>query len=139
MSVTNREIYTGALALIAENANSVNTEDYEDRAPYLIASFCSSNASLDKKIRKMDNLPDASRFSPVYLSLEFDFPLCDRLTSAASLYTASMLTIDEDATLSDSLYDKYCDAISSLETCYSSGEHTTISDCRSITERYFFD
>ena len=139
MSVTNREIYTGALSLIGEGVNSANIEDYEERAPYLIASFCSSNSSLDKKIRKAEKLPEALKFSPVYLSLEIEFPLCDKLTGAASLYTASMLIIDEDSDLSDSLYDKYCDAVASLSAIYSMEDINHISTRESIKEEYFFD
>ncbi len=141
MSVTNREIYTGALSLIGEVANSVNIEDYEERVPYLIASFCSSNSSLDKRIRKSEKLPEAHKFSPVYLPLELEFPLCEKLTSAAELYTASMLTIDEDSELSDSLYDKYCDAIASIGSTYEALEKQSIptASCESIKENYFFD
>ncbi len=165
MPVTNRDIYNNSLALIGEDISGINLEDYEERAPYLIASFCSLNTSLDKKIRTMDGLDAAFSFSPVYLSLDLDFPLCDRLTSAAALYTASMLVIDEDPDLSDSLYDKYCDNIASTESYYTlpkTSEPTTdqptvtppeteepeepeepeefpMATCESIVERYFFD
>ena len=151
MSVTNREIYTSALSLIGETANNENIADYEERAPYLIASFCSSNTSLDKKIRKAEDLSNAARFSPIYLSLERDFPLCDILASAAALYTASMLTIDEDDDLSDSLYDKYCDTMASLNASYSAEEQrivivpepestpAPIANLESIKDVYFFD
>ena len=137
MSLTNRDIYTSALSLIGEAVSSINVEDYEERAPYLIASFCSANASLDKRIRKREGLGAPTRFSPVYLALEKDFPMCDSLSGAASLYCAAMLVIDEDAALSDSLYDKYCDAVSSLSLEYSPGSE--MSECGSIVEKYFFN
>ena len=141
MSVTNREIYTGALSLIGEMPNGVNIEDYEERAPYLIASFCSSNSSLDKRIRRMESIPAGSRFSPVYLPLESEFPLCEKLISAAELYTAAMLILDEDNKLSDSLYDKYCDSVASLSAIYYAKDHTLtpIADCGSIKDCYFCD
>lgn len=144
MYVTNLDIYNSSLALIGETTEAINIEDYEERAPYIIASFCSLNSALDKKIRDADNLNAAYSFSPVYLSLEQEFPLCEKLVSAASLYTASMLVIDEDTDLSDSLYDKYCDNISSIEAYYSSKKLTGTENAikvttESISERYFFD
>ena len=157
MSITNREIYNNALVHIGESAYSTNTGDYESRAPYLIAAFCSTAKSIDKQIRKKEGLATQSNFSPVCLSLSDYFPLCDRLASAAALYVASILVIDEDSELSDSLYDKYCDNIASVAAeieavsagSSSSGstssdssdteDSTTSATCESITERYFFD
>ena len=137
MSLTNREIYNTSLSLIGESAASLNVEDYEERAPYLIASFCCANASLDKRIRKCDSLGTAKHFSPVYLGLDAEFPLCEPLTSAASIFCAAMLVIDDDSSLSDSLYDKYCDLISTLSMTYSVEDQQ--GECSSIVEKYFFD
>ena len=134
MSVTNRDIYNNALVCIGERVNGENTADYEERAPYLIASFCSLAKSTDKSIRKAEGLDAQPKFSPVFISLDDQFPLCDRLMPSAAVYVAAMLVIDEDADLSDSLYDKYCDSMATL--AMSGGLE---SSCETIAEKYFFD
>lgn len=159
MAVTNRDIYNNSLALIGESLSGEYVDDYEERAPYLIASVAYQTLTLDKKIRTVDGLDAAESFSPVYLSLDLDFPLCERLAFPAALYVASLLVIDEDPDLSDTLYDKYCDSVSSLDAAYtvsadSSGStstdtsapdtgtedsETVTATCESIVERYFYD
>ena len=41
MSNTNKQIYEGALGLIGELNDPMLCEDYEERAPYILAAFCS--------------------------------------------------------------------------------------------------
>ena len=124
----NVDIYNAALALIAQSIESSDIADYEERAPYLIASFCSTAKKLDADIRRAKKLDAQTKFSPVCISLDSNFPLCDELTSAASLYVAAMLVIDEDEALSDSIYDKYCDAISTIMAESACSESTSIVD-----------
>ena len=133
MSITCKDIYTNALVHIGEASNGEFSADYEDRAPYLIASFCSLAKGIDKKIRKAQGLTAQNKFSPVFLSLDSSFPLCDDLSPVAALYVAAMLVIDEDAKLSDTLYDKYCDGMASLSAEYD------IANCESTQDKYFFD
>ena len=147
--IINREIYNNALVHIGQSAETANTDDYEARTPYLIAAFCSTVRSLDKKLRKIEGLGTQNAFSPVHLSLDQYFPLCDRFIPAAALYVASMLVIDEDAELADSLYDKYCDNVASIaaecESIASAGSGSSsdgseqLSICESIVDRYYFD
>ena len=149
--IVNSEIYNNALVHIGQSAETANTEDYEERAPYLLAAFCSTVKSLDKKARKIDGAAGSQpSFSPVCLGLDQYFPLTDRFVPAAALYVACMLVIDEDADLADSLYDKYCDNVASIAAeCEAAsvsitpptedGEQLSICECESITERYFFD
>ena len=133
MSILNVDIYSAALALIGQSLESPDVADYDERAPYLIASFCSTVKKLDVDIRRAKKLEAQNKFSPVCLALEDTFPLCDELTSAASLYVAAMLVIDEDEALSDSIYDKYCDAIATIMAeGYS-------SESKSIIDIYDFD
>ncbi|MBP3314985.1 MAG: hypothetical protein J6M03_04095 [Clostridia bacterium] len=148
MSSTNKQIYQSALGLIGELNDPMLCEDYEERAPYILASFCSLASEIDKKLRIIDSLDAGPSFSHVCLSLDAAFPLCDRLSPAASLYLAAMLVLGEDDGLSDSLYDKYCDAISSIASSVGmasssdSGEGESSGGsaiCESISERYFFD
>ena len=145
----NKEIYSSALSLLDQRGDDGINEDYEERAPYLIAAFCSTVRSLDKKMRKIEGLGTQNAFSPVHLSLDQYFPLCDRFIPAAALYVASMLVIDEDAELADSLYDKYCDNVASIaaecESIASAGSGSSsdgseqLSICESIVDRYYFD
>lgn len=128
MSYTNNDIYLSALALIDESAKKGDTLDLEERAPFIIASFCSTCKSLDKRLRERDSLEAQPKFSSVKLALESEFPLCDALSAPASAYLASMLVIDENPALSESLYDKYCDIIASIGAECS---------CSAISDVYF--
>ena len=155
MSITNKEIYNGALALIGELNGNYDCEDYEEHAPYLLASFCSLASDLDKKLREIDNLETASAFSHVFLSLDSVFPLCDRFVPLATMYLGAMLVIDDDPDLSDSIYEKYCDAISDISATIAAEleaikaasepepepepEPERMAICESIVEKYFFD
>ena len=147
--IINREIYNNALVHIGQSTDTANTSDYEERAPYLLAAFCATVKSLDKKVRKIDGSGSQTTFSSVFQSLDQYFPLSDRFIPAAALYVASLLVIDEDSALSDSLYDKYCDNVASIAAEIESASATSsdastdgseqLSICESITERYFFD
>ena len=112
--MTNREIYEAALHLLAQPAESGENEDFEERAPFLIAAFCNEVSEVAGWMRGMMGLSDGTSFDRVCLDMDEEFPLPDRFATAAALYVAAMLVLDEDASLSDRLYDRYCDAISSL-------------------------
>jgi hypothetical protein len=151
--MTGNDLLKSATALVCERLDGESEQDYAERAPYILAAFCSLASEIDKRLRIVDSLEEQPRFSHVCLSLEADFPLCDRLAPAATIYLAAMLVIGENDELSDSLYDKYCDAIASIgssvgvATSSSSGSDTGSDDtqsggkaiCESISERYFFD
>ena len=149
MSYTNREIYENALRLIGETGEDDLCSDYEERAPYVLASFCSQVTDVDKRIRLIENIEAAKDFNKLYLDLDGNFPLCDKLLGCASLYLAAMLLADNDYELSDSFYDKYCDAIATLSASVgiassssggeSGGSEAVSAVCESRVERYFFD
>ena len=130
MIYTNDDVYQMALALIDERELDGDTTDLEERAPYLIASFCALCKNLDKKIRERDDLDEQSSFSLIRLNLSQTFPLSEPLVVPAATYLASMLIADENPTLSESLYDKYCDAIAILGAECS---------CSAISNIYFVD
>lgn len=109
----NRDLYTSALCLLAESLEDGENEDYEERAPYLLAAFCSEIADVDKNFRRAEGT-QAPIHDSIYLDLDADFPLSERFGTAASLYLAAMLILDSDEERSDSLYEKYCDSISSI-------------------------
>lgn len=125
----NRDLYTSALCLLAESLEDGENEDYEERAPYLLAAFCTEIAEVDKKLR-LSQGTQAKAHDPVYLDLDTDFPLSDRFSNAASLYLAAMLILDSDEERSDSLYEKYCDSISSIAD-------SIPASTESIVNRYF--
>jgi hypothetical protein len=149
MSYTNREIYENALRLLGETGGGDYCEDYEERAPYVIASFCTQATDVDKRIRLIENMEEVGDFNKLYLDLDSDFPLCDKLLSCASLYLAAMLLSDNDYELADSFYDKYCDAIATVSASVgiasvsdgdnSNGSEAVSAICESIVDRYFFD
>ena len=112
----NKNIYDSALSLLSESVDSEDNEDLEERAPYLIAAFCSECSEIDERLRKSEGQKEAEDFNPVWMPLDARFPLVKRLAHPASLYLAAMLIIDEDPTLSDKFYDMYCDEISKIAT-----------------------
>ena len=110
----NRDIYVSALRLIGETAES--NEDYEDRAPYLLAAFFTESAETDAAYRKEHSLAPHVRVSSVCVPLDTEFPYADRFVSAASAYLAAMLVIDENMELSDKLFDRYCDSLATIQS-----------------------
>ena len=130
MAYTNNDIYQTALSLIAERELDGDVTDLDERAPYLIASFCGLCKSLDKKLRERDSLEEQPTFSLLKLNLSESFPLSEPLVIPAATYLASMLIADENPSLSERLYDKYCDEIAMLGAECS---------CSAITNVYFVD
>ena len=112
--MTNRELYDAALRLIAESTNEGDAADYEERAPYLLAAFCTEMATLDKHLRASRGDGCDVSIDAVLLPLEESFPLSSRFTAAASLYLAAMLILDTDEERSDALYGQYSDAVSRI-------------------------
>ena len=138
MSLTNRDIYKNALSLIGERISGSITEDYEERAEYILpALFCVAK-STDKKLRQIEGNGEQPSFNPVHTPLDTEFPLSDAFVTTAALYLAAMLVIEENGDLSDTLYDKYCDSIATIAASLSvCGEHT--ATCEPITQKYFFN
>jgi hypothetical protein len=128
----NKDIYDNALSILAESMVEGANTDYEERAPFLLAAFCTEALDTDTALRQALDESKAKAFNPVFVSLDDEFPLLARFSPAGALYLASMLVVDEDPDLSDRLYDKYSDAMSSI--CA-----TLPAACESITDRYFFD
>ncbi len=130
--MTNRDIYISSLAILAESMVEGDNDDYEERAPYLLAAFCTEARDTDICLRRALDEPEEKDFNAVFIPLENDFPLLERFSSAAALYLAAMLIIDDFPEMSDRLYDKYSDAMSAI--CSSA---SAISE--SIQNRYFYD
>lgn len=114
MPLKNREIYENALRILAQNLPGTDNEDFADRAPYLIASFCTEALEINRHLCEALGKTPISEFERVWLPLEENFPLADRLAPIACLYLAAMLILDEDAEISDKLYARYCEKITAL-------------------------
>ena len=112
----NRDIYNSALRFIGEEPDAEANCDYEERASYLLAAFCTEAAQVDKDYREANELEKASETDCVFLPLEADFPCTDRFATAAAMYLAAMLIIDENIELSDKLFDRYCDIMATIHS-----------------------
>ncbi len=91
-------------------------EDYTARAPYIFAALVSEASRLDQLYRKAYDLPDQPPYDVMEISLDSEFPLCDRFVSAAVNYTAAMLILDDDVSLYEKLFHRWCDAICIIGT-----------------------
>lgn len=89
-------------------------EDYKERSQFLIASWCTELADMDRSYRASVGEAEAPKFSSIILILGEQFPLSERFAPAAAYFLASMLIGEENPEFSDRLYSKYTDAISSL-------------------------
>ena len=110
----NRVIYDAALRLLGESTAEEENEDYEERAPYLIATFCSEMRELNEKLARAKGTASPELSECVCLALDEKFPLADRFSSAASLYLAAMLILEYDEDRSDKLYAQFSDAVSRI-------------------------
>ena len=111
--MTNKDIFLGALALIAE-PQGLSAADYEERAPYIIAGFLSENAALDNQYRHAMGEVVKKHRHPAYASLDEEFPLSDRFATPAQFYLASMLISDEDTDRADDLFDRFCTGMTGI-------------------------
>ncbi len=112
----NQEIYEASLGILAQSISSSENEDYEERAPYLLAAFCNDVLDLDGTLRSIFGEDDTPDFHKVFLPLTDDFPLLDRFAPLAGLYVAAMLVLDEDGELSDRIYDRYNDMLDQIRS-----------------------
>ena len=126
----NQEIYDAALRFLGEDPGADENADYEERAPYLLAAFCSEASPLDARLRESGGQNTAPSYSAVFLPLENDFPLLSSLGTAAALYLAAMLILESDEDRSDKLYAQYSDVMSRLYDTIPASLHP-------ITDKYF--
>ncbi|MBE6550362.1 MAG: hypothetical protein E7670_08050 [Ruminococcaceae bacterium] len=138
------QIYESALALLGESMNENDNIDYEERAPYLIAAFCSEAQERDKEWRSSLSLGSQGTWDTVCIALDELFPLSERFACAAAFYVAAMLVVDSDEELSDKLYDRFCDAMSTIDSNIEASldtdddtEETPIYMLESIKNVYF--
>ena len=112
-----KSIYKKALRLIGETSpDEARTEDYLERAPYILANAVNDLSRLDVFYREAFGLPAQTKKEGTELCLPLSetFPLSKRFVGAVSAYLASLLVIDEDPSLSDKLYDKFCVGVTAI-------------------------
>ena len=114
-------------------------DDYEARAPYLIAAFCTEMTELDAYMRR-ESESEPVAYDAVCVSLDAPFPLSPRLCPAAVLYVAAMLILDSDEERSDKLYAQYSTALGRLASSMgfeNSGLPTSLWESHKIINKYF--
>ena len=109
--MTVRDIYSSALGLIGENAESESDSDYSERSTYIVAIFCDKIANIDRDYRESHGLDKQQSFNEVRLELDSEFPLCPRFSDSATHYLAAMLVLYEDEALHDRLFSIHCDLL----------------------------
>lgn len=114
-AVTYRSLLDGALRLICESGTPGSVSDYEDRAKYLCATFCSQMAGLNNRYLRANGAEPAGIHVPAAVTLTDAFPLDPALIPAAEYYLAAMLPIEENEALSDKFFDLYSDAVATLQ------------------------
>ena len=125
--MTCKEIYDTAISLVAESRDPADTADYEERAPYLLAAFCSELKDTDQKLRTLSGDDESEFGDTLYLKLDSVFPLQSKLSACAALYLAAMLVIDDQPELSDRLYDRYCDSVCRITESISCANEKTVN------------
>lgn len=113
--MTFRELFENALRAIAENSTDGDTSDYEERASYILATFCTECAGLDRRYRKAHGMTDAGSRSLTYVELSENVPFSEVFASAAVYYLCAMLTLDENESMSERFFELYTDAIASIQ------------------------
>ena len=120
--MTCQKIYKAALRLLNETAPesvcagcSEEYDEFAERAPYLLAAAVTEAGEVDDEYRRSHGLAARGETDTAELPLEADVPLSPRFAPAVAFYLASMLIADENPELSDTLFDRFCDAMSTIK------------------------
>ena len=120
--MTCQKIYKAALRLLNETAPesvcagcSEEYDEFAERAPYLLAAAVTEAGEVDDEYRRSHGLAARGETDTAEIPLETDFPLSPRFAPAVAFYLASMLIADENPELSDTLFDRFCDAMSTIK------------------------
>ena len=111
--MTYHSLIESAIAIVCENATvSFGNEDYQARAPFLLAAFVTQYAKLDNAYREANGMEKkVISTDAAAIDADADFPLCDVFAPAAIYHLASGLVIDENEEMSDKFFDRYINAI----------------------------
>ena len=107
------DLIKSAISIVCENTTiTFGNEDYNSRAPYLLATIVTQYAKLDGDYRKANGMESkVISTDAVVLNPNDEFPLCDVFAPAAIYHLASGLVIDENEEMSDKFFDRYISAI----------------------------
>ena len=115
--MTAQKLLETAIAMVCEDPTNADANaDYAERAPYLLASFLTQCAPLDRAYRRAHALGEATAFNGATLALDDVFPLSGAFTPAAIYYLAAMLVLDENEAMSDRFFALYTDALASIQS-----------------------
>ena len=112
--MTYREIFKSAVALIAEDVNGDTIADYEDRALYILATFCNQTAAIDARYRTANGCIPSAWIGASTVNMNAIFALHEVFVPVAAYYLASALVLDENEEMSEHLFALYTDAIASI-------------------------
>ncbi len=128
-----QDILNAAIRKVCEDPSDSATDDYRERAPYLLADFLSECSRLDAFYRQAHGLPATLPFEEVYISLSAEFPLCKVFAPAAANWLAAMLVVEENEELSDRLFARSSDLLAKIQTSVPAGRKT-ITDVYRLSE-----
>lgn len=111
-----QDILNAAIRKVCEDPSDPATDDYRERAPYLLADFLSECSRLDAFYRQVHGLAPALPFEEVYISMSAEFPLCKVFTAPAVNWLAAMLVLEENEELSDRLFARSSDLLAKIQT-----------------------
>ena len=126
MAMKNRDVYAAALRVVCESDVRGDTSDYEERAPYLLATLISQLSALDAALRASSGIAGNKITPSVFVGLDEEFPLCDALCGSAVYYLAAMLVIDENEALYERLFALYSESISLLQDSQAFKSHPIV-------------
>lgn len=113
--MTNRNVYQAALGLVSERQAATGNDDYEERAGYLLPVVCARCARSDSLWRLANGEDPHSLPQSCPWQLDDDFPLSVPFAAPAAAGLASLLVLEENPTLSQSLSDLGSALLSELE------------------------
>lgn len=128
--MTNRDVYNAAIALAGEVAPD-GSSDYQIRSTALLALVYTECADLDTRYRLANGIDGGGWTPAVSVDLAAAFPLCPVFSGPAAYALAALLTVDENSTLSGSLYGRFA---SQMETI----RRAIPCSAAPITDRYAF-
>ena len=91
--MTYRELYDAAVRAVAEGGAESNTEDYEERAQYLLATFCFECAGLDALWCAANGTSSKGAPETVCVSLDSPFGLSDAFALVLAMTAASAMVL----------------------------------------------
>lgn len=119
--MTYQELSTLALKLTGESSTSTAT-DYLSRTPSLLVPVIARCIDVDNAYRAARGTPAITWTVPATVSLSERCPLSDVFLLPAAFELASLLALNEDAQLSQTLHERFEEGIRSLPMCSSETE-----------------